>query len=761
MEFAGNNFIYLSKLKKEKINRIRKAEEDNKEEAPVPKIDKEEVIKKMEIDDKNDSVLSDDSDDAYQEVNSNNFNIDLVNSQMGNMNLNNNMNNMNMGMNMNMNMNMNNNMGMNQQAAPGLVFKKAIDTNVCVIRYKSLENPSKNLPQLYKCQKCEAYLNKYSVLIPKNNKFEWKCEFCSSINNDIIINGENMPKDEIIEKCVEPNIVKETNSGDESTLIFCFDISGSMCQSYNVGSNLKEKFNKILGKKSVKKSSLFGSSIEYQDDDKIDFSNYDFTQNNTNYISRLDMVKLSIEDNIKTLLKNSPNVKVGIVSFGSEIEVKGDCLSNVMIIKEKDMNNESKIKSLGEENTNLIKAKIKESSSKIIESIRKTEENGSTALGPAILMSLSLMKNAKIGSRIFLCTDGMSNLGVGDISENREKAIEFYVKIGNMAKEKGIVISLITFEDSESEIDVLKNMVELSGGEIIRVNPNQILDGFKDLLDNQAIATDVSIKLNLNKSMTFRDQDKKDLKNEESSIVKKLGNVTKETETYYELKFKHATKLAEMMDIDFNNLKNLIFQTEILYKNRNGDKCVRVITKNLKVSDNKEEINKQAHFNIVSTMQIQKSAKMAGAGNLMGAQAQIHLARNFLGSNQHYNMKNQNVFRQFNSNMNDFHMNLNSMNNNNFMPRTYNMNPNMNMNMMNNNMNMNMMNNDMNMMNKNMGMMNNNMNMNMMNNNMNMMNNMNRSNDLFSGQIFSLSNTSENRQNNMYNRSLDNNNLFK
>ena len=756
MEFAGNNFIYLSKLKKEKINKIRKAEEDNKEEAPIPKIEKEEDIKKMEIDDKNDSVLSDDSDDAYQEVNSNNFNIDLVNSQMGNMNLNNNMNNMNnmnMGMNMNMNMNMNNNMGMNQQAAPGLVFKKAIDTNVCVIRYKSLENPSKNLPQLYKCQKCEAYLNKYSVLIPKGNKFEWKCEFCSSINNDIIINGENMPKDEIIEKCVEPNIVKETNSGDESTLIFCFDISGSMCQSYNVGSSLKEKFNKILGKKSVKKSGLFGSNIEYQDDDKIDFSNYDFTQNNTNYISRLDLVKLSIEDNIKTLLKNSPNVKVGIVSFGSEIEVKGDCLSNVMIIKEKDMNNESKIKSLGEENTNLIKAKIKESSSKIIESIRKTEENGSTALGPAILMSLSLMKNAKIGSRIFLCTDGMSNLGVGDISENREKAIEFYVKIGNMAKEKGIVISLVTFEDSESEIDVLKNMVELSGGEIIRVNPNQILDGFKDLLDNQAIATDVSIKLNLNKSMTFRDQEKKDLKNDESSIVKKLGNVTKETETYYELKFKHATKLAEMTDIDFNNLKNLIFQTEILYKNRNGDKCLRVITKNLKVSDNKEEVNKQALFNIVSTMQIQKSAKMAGAGNLMGAQAQIHLARNFLGSNQHYSMKNQNVFRQFSNNMNDFHMNLNRMNNNNFMPRTYN-----NLN------NMNMIRNNMNMMNNNMGMnmMNNNMNM-MMNNNMgmNMMNNMNRSNDLFSGQIFSLSNTSENRQNNMYNRSLDNNNLFK
>ena len=100
-----------------------------------------------------------------------------------------------------------------------------------------------------------------------------------------------------------------------------------------------------------------------------------------------------------------------------------------MIVKQKDMNNESKIKILGEENTNLIKSPIKLSSKNIIKSLRATEENGATALGPAVLLSLSLLKSAKIGSRIFLCTDGMSNLGVGDISENREGSIEFYKKI--------------------------------------------------------------------------------------------------------------------------------------------------------------------------------------------------------------------------------------------------------------------------------------------------------------------------------------------
>ena len=99
-------------------------------------------------------------------------------------------------------------------------------------------------------------------------------------------------------------------------------------------------------------------------------------------------------------------------------------------------------------------------------------------------------------------------------------------------------------------------MIEYSGGEIIRVNPNEILDGFNDLLENKTIATDVQMKINLNKCMTFRDQDKKNLTNEFSSLCKKLGNVTKETENYYELKFKHSSQLAEMNEIDFYKLKN-------------------------------------------------------------------------------------------------------------------------------------------------------------------------------------------------------------
>ena len=672
MEFAGKEYIYLSKLKKDKIKNLQQAEKENAEDAPVIKEEEEEEEKeekkekKMEVEeeDKKEEKNKEEEDEKddnissklkkYGKSNKKDVfrNIELAVSDDGNLSVN--------SAEFDMDMERDSNDSENEEPAPmnqnkkeGRVYKKEIDVNVCLIKYDGLQNEAENnVLRLYQCQQCKSYLNKYSNIIPENDKYNWKCEFCSHENKDLIINKVDIPLNDTIENCLAPGINKElkTPEKDDSSLVFCFDISGSMCQSYDVGKVLKNKFNKILGKKDNKNKFKFQNNNSDDEDNQ-----FDYNMENTNYISRLDLVKCSIRDNINSLLKNAPNTKVGIVSFGSDIEVKGDCLSNVMMIKEKDMNNESKIKSLGEENTNLIKAPISESHENIIKALNATEENGSTALGPAVLMSLSLLKNAKIGSRIFLCTDGMSNLGVGNISENKDNAKDFYTKIGEMAKEKGIIINLITFQDSESEIDILMSMVDKSGGEIIRVNPNAILDGFNDLLENEAIASEVELRMNLNKCLTFRDQEEKDLSNDGSTIYQKLGNVAKETETYYEIKFKKAMKLAEMKDINFEELKYLIFQIEITYRNKIGGKYVRVITKNMKVSDNKEEVEKQANYDIITACEIQKSAKLAGQGLYREAQAQAHVARKYLKKNKKVSYES---YQMFNNNMNVFNQNL-------------------------------------------------------------------------------------------------------
>lgn len=84
------------------------------------------------------SNLSDSSDDAYLQVNFKDFNIDLENSKINPL------------------------QASNQNAAPDINFKKAIDTNACVVRYKALQNPEINVSHLYKCSKCQGYLNKFS-----------------------------------------------------------------------------------------------------------------------------------------------------------------------------------------------------------------------------------------------------------------------------------------------------------------------------------------------------------------------------------------------------------------------------------------------------------------------------------------------------------------------------------------------------------------------------------------------------------------------
>ena len=449
---------------------------------------------------------------------------------------------------------MNNNMNINQQAAPGIDYKKAIDTNIFVIRYNSLEKePENTLQKIFQCQKCKSYLNKYSNLkIVGKNIYEWKCEFCFNLNSNLYIEENNIPKEEIFDYCIQlPETQGKENRDeiDDSSLIFCFDISGSMNHSYSLNTKLKEKYSK-------------------------------------HFIERIDMVKLAMENILNSLIKKSPNIKVGLISFGDNVKANGDCLTSPIYIENEELDDEKKIKEKGLKNKNIIKAPIRQSFDNIRSILKNTYTGGFTALGPAVLLSVYLLNDAKIGSRIFLCTDGDSNGGVGSIWKTYE-AKNFYTKVGNIAKEKGIIISLITFKDSESSISILKHMVEPTGGDIFRVDPNDIFDEFNDFLENKAIASEVVIKINLNKCMTFRDEEKNDLINDESSIIKKIGNVTKEKESYYEVKFKQSTKLANMTEIDFDQLKNLIFQIEIEYKKKSGGKYIRIITKNLKVSDSR------------------------------------------------------------------------------------------------------------------------------------------------------------------------------
>jgi len=64
------------------------------------------------------------------------------------------------------------------------------------------------------------------------------------------------------------------------------------------------------------------------------------------------------------------------------------------------------------------------------------EEGGSTALGPAMAVCIGIASSSS-DSSIILCTDGLSNVGVGSLeSGDKNEQTEFYKNLGQLAKSK-------------------------------------------------------------------------------------------------------------------------------------------------------------------------------------------------------------------------------------------------------------------------------------------------------------------------------------
>ena len=74
---------------------------------------------------------------------------------------------------------------------------------------------------------------------------------------------------------------------------------------------------------------------------------------------------------------------------------------------------------------------------------------GRTALGPAVLASIAMASKGAPGSQVIVCTDGMSNVGIGSFGGfygggNDLAAQEFYDRVGEFAEANGVMVNLVT-----------------------------------------------------------------------------------------------------------------------------------------------------------------------------------------------------------------------------------------------------------------------------------------------------------------------------
>lgn len=100
-------------------------------------------------------------------------------------------------------------------------------------------------------------------------------------------------------------------------------------------------------------------------------------------------------------------------------------------------------------------------------------------MGPALASAIAVAGQGAPGSSVVLCTDGLANVGLGSFdniyaADDIKKSEEFYERLGEYAKSKGVSVSIVSIEGEECNIEALSRLAELTGGSVERVDPIQL-----------------------------------------------------------------------------------------------------------------------------------------------------------------------------------------------------------------------------------------------------------------------------------------------
>lgn len=126
------------------------------------------------------------------------------------------------------------------------VYAQEFDTNVFEVKLDCLADKGQIATgDAEICEKCGAVFNKFSVLTERDGNQIWKCEFCAH-ENEVMIGEEEMPATPELTYLLEaPAQVQDAaaggNAAKDISIVFCLDISGSMCVTQPVQGKHKIK----------------------------------------------------------------------------------------------------------------------------------------------------------------------------------------------------------------------------------------------------------------------------------------------------------------------------------------------------------------------------------------------------------------------------------------------------------------------------------------------------------------------------------------
>eukprot|EP01104_Vermistella_antarctica_P001120 TRINITY_DN11176_c0_g1_i1.p1 TRINITY_DN11176_c0_g1~~TRINITY_DN11176_c0_g1_i1.p1 ORF type:complete len:926 (+),score=283.45 TRINITY_DN11176_c0_g1_i1:209-2986(+) len=450
----------------------------------------------------------------------------------------------------------------------------------------------------------------------------WRCEFCSHVN-DVTCEDEEIPKASTVDFILAPAPVskkKRSSSSSEpaTNVVFCIDVSGSMCVTTEVPGHMDLKGGDADKRERHRLHRAHGGAVDDSDD-----------EDEVTYVSRLQCVQAAVAHQIEQLAKDSPQTKVGLVTFSNEIHLIGDGSQSTKHVAGGKLCSFDALKKMGE-NYHIAKP-VKKAKKQLLEQLWDLEECGQTALGPALLQSIAIAGSA-IGSKVILCTDGLANMGLGALDKGGSsgKCVEFaafYTELAEMAKLKGIAVSVVSIEGTECSLESLSVVAEQTSGKVERVDPLQLTKNFTSIISKPVLVTQAMASIILPKSLMFRGEVDDEEDEERNYLVKDLGNITADSECTFSFAFrpnKHKDEGAA---------KSVPFQVQIVHTRTDGMKVLRVATDSISVTDDRSLAEKNANIKVIGTHTAQRAARYAKEGNYESAQKEIRSGHRFMVRN--------------------------------------------------------------------------------------------------------------------------------
>lgn len=406
------------------------------------------------------------------------------------------------------------------------------DTNVVAIKFDRLTAPSDmHTGDPIVCDGCAAMISHVSKLTQdeRGNK-SWICEFCGAGNPTDLVE-EEIPSQPDVTYMVEPapaTTAAGRSGTDETLVVFCVDVSGSMCVSQEVEGTMRLKGNHADRYRSLNTE----GENQWMPRQRRDVT----------YITRLQGLQAAVDNQLEELSKEHPKRRVGLVTFNSEVTVIGDGSAVPLTIAGDKLYKKDELTKIGAELD--LPSDITASRETLGKKLFELEEGGQTALGPALLVSMTMACQVP-GSKVIICTDGMANVGLGSLdnlatTEQFEVASLFYQEVSQIAKDRGVSVSVLTIAGTECKLVELGRVASVTGGQVNTVDPLKLTQEFGNILAEPIIATRVTATFVVHRGLYIRHEADKT-----SKAVKEVGNVTRETEITFEYGVRRSRKKPE------------------------------------------------------------------------------------------------------------------------------------------------------------------------------------------------------------------------